>query len=83
MGENQEIKIRESLQAVFREVFDDDGLLLSEELTAEGYEAWDSLLHIQLVAAAEKKFRVKFTTREILKLKNAEDFVRLIAGKLS
>jgi acyl carrier protein len=71
----------EKLQEVFRDVFEDEGLELFPEMTADDYEAWDSLAHFQLVFGVERAFGVKFTTGEILKMKNVGEMVKLIDGK--
>ena len=79
-------KLLEEMQEVFRDVFDQDDLVLAEEMTAEDIEGWDSLMHINLIIAVEKKFRVKFATAEISNLKNEDQdvgtFRQLLAGKL-
>lgn len=74
--------IKNELQEVFREVFDDDALSITNEMTAKDYEGWDSLAHINLLVAAEKRFGVRFATGEISNLKNVGDFIRLIQNKL-
>lgn len=53
------------LNAIFIEVFDDDTISLSEEITANDIEKWDSLNHIHLVMFIERDFDVRFTTEEI------------------
>jgi acyl carrier protein len=75
------MNIIDELQEVFRDVFDDDEIALNREMTAEDIEDWDSLMHIQLIVAAEANFGVKFTTAEVIALKNVGDFVDLIARK--
>lgn len=55
----------EDLIPVFREVLENDTLVVNESTTAEDVEEWDSLNHIYLVVAIEKKFKIKFTTQEI------------------
>lgn len=57
------------LQEVFREVFDDPGLILNEQMTADDVEGWDSLAHINLIIAVERQLGVKFATAEISRLK--------------
>lgn len=54
-----------ALQAVFQEVFDDDGLAIADGMAREDLPAWDSLGHIRLVAATEEAFGVSFTIEEI------------------
>jgi acyl carrier protein len=71
------------LTSVFRDVFDDESLTITDETTASDIEDWDSLSHIDLIAAIEKQFAVKFTTREITDLKNVGDFTSVLAQKLS
>lgn len=76
-------EIKAQLNDVFREVFDDDAITIHEAMTAKEVEGWDSLNHVNLVVAAEKHFRVKFTTREINALANVGDFIALIGRKLA
>jgi acyl carrier protein len=74
-------EIRQSLTEVFREVFDDDTLVLRDETNADDIEAWDSYMHINIVVAAEMRFGIKFLTSEIEALKNVGEFVALIYRK--
>jgi acyl carrier protein len=71
------------LTSIFRDVFDDESLIITDETTASDIEDWDSLSHIDLIAAIEKQFAIKFTTREITDLKNVGDFTSVLAQKLS
>lgn len=73
--------IKNSLQKVFREVFDDDTIEIRSDMTAADIEDWDSLAHVELVVAVEKTFNIKFTTQEIKGLKNVGDFMNLINKK--
>ena len=57
------------MQEVFRTVFGDDQLELSEAMTAADVDGWDSLAHLNLIVAIEKRFGVKFATAEISRLK--------------
>ncbi len=61
--------IRAETQEVFRQVFDDPEIVLRDEMTADDIPGWDSLTHINLMVAAEKRFKIKFATAEISRLK--------------
>lgn len=70
------------LQAVFREVFDDDTLDISPEMTAHDVDGWDSLSHINLVIALEAEFNLKFSQKELLAFKNIGDLQACLSRKL-
>jgi acyl carrier protein len=54
------------LQRVFREVFYDDDLKLSDDLSPRTMPEWDSLAQVRLIASLEDEFAVKFTTEELV-----------------
>ena len=66
---------------IFRDVLDDDSIMLKPETIAEDIEDWDSLTHIQLVVAIEKKFGIKFSTSEINGFKNVGEMCDAVAKK--
>ncbi len=74
-------EIHKKLTYVFRDVFDDPSLEISDSTTAKDVEEWDSLTHINLIVAAEKAFGVSFTTKEVKALANVGDFIRLIGNR--
>ncbi|OHV41565.1 MULTISPECIES: acyl carrier protein [Pseudofrankia] len=47
------------LQQVFREIFADDALVVSDDTTAADIPAWDSLAHINLMFAVENEFEIE------------------------
>ena len=69
------------LTSIFREVFDDDDLVLKPELTANDVDGWDSLTHIRLILSVQKAFGVKFSSVEMSRLKNVGDLVALTKHK--
>lgn len=75
------MEIREKVQMVFNDVFDDE-IEIYDEMVADDVEDWDSLTHIQLIVAIEKEFGIKFTTKEVSSLKNVGQFIKLIEEKL-
>ncbi|MDD2709062.1 MAG: acyl carrier protein [Verrucomicrobiae bacterium] len=73
--------IETDLASVFHEVFEDPLIVIRREMTAKDIPAWDSLMHIQLVVAVEKKFGIRFGTGEVEKLQNVGEMMDLIAKK--
>ena len=73
----------QQVQDIFRDVLDDEEIILEDTSTADEVEGWDSLTHIQLIVAIEKHFKVKFTSKEILSWKNVGELVNCLASKLS
>jgi acyl carrier protein len=49
--------------------------------TAQEVPGWDSLAHINLVAAVEEEFRIRFAMAELQKLQNVGEMVALIERK--
>ena len=74
--------IKKKLTEIFQDVFDDPSLEISDKTTANDIEDWDSLTHIRLIIAVEKKFGVNFITKDIKSLENVGDFINLISKKL-
>jgi acyl carrier protein len=80
------MKREEILQAVtivFREVLDNEHIVLTEQTTAGDIAEWDSLSHIHLVVAVEKRFGIRFGSREILGWKNIGGMIDSIVAKVS
>jgi acyl carrier protein len=71
------------LTPIFREVFDDDSIVLSRETTANDVDAWDSLSHMNMVMAVEVRFKIRFALGELPSLKNVGDLMDLIQKKLA
>ena len=77
--ENQEIY--ERLNNVFRDVFDDESIVVKPETTANDIEDWDSLKHINLVVAVEQEFGMKFNMNEVTTMKDVGDMVKIILDR--
>jgi acyl carrier protein len=74
-------EIHQKLAAVFRDLFDDPKLEITEKTTAQDIEAWDSIMHVNLIVAVETAFGVSFTTKEVKGLGNVGDLMGLIAKR--
>ena len=66
------------LNEVFRDVFDNQDINVSESTTAKDIEGWDSLTHISLLSAIEDEFGMEFSMGEAVKMKNVGDMVAII-----
>lgn len=75
-------EIYSKLNEVFQDVFDDEDITVNENTTADDIEDWDSLEHINLIVAVEKKFGIKFNMGEVNKFKNVGEMAEAIAAKL-
>lgn len=79
----ERIEILKKLNEIFIDVMDlDADFVLTEDMTADDIEEWDSLSHIQLIVAIEKEFGIKFTSREIMKWNNVGEMVDTILEKI-
>ncbi|MDD2970524.1 MAG: acyl carrier protein [Lachnospiraceae bacterium] len=72
----------ERLNTVFRDVFDDEDITVTDLTTANDIEDWDSLEHINLMAAVEEEFGIKFTMGQIVSMKNVGQMADIIQEKL-
>lgn len=78
----ERIEILAKVEEIFREELELNDLVLTDETTADDVEEWDSLSHVQLVAAMEEAFGIEFKSREILSWENIGDLIDSIEKKL-
>ena len=81
MPSNEEIL--KQVNEIFKDVLDNDDIVIKESTTADDIEEWDSLSHIQLIVAIEKHFKVRFTTAEITSYRNVGELCEGIRKKLA
>jgi len=77
----QTIELLEILSGIFRKVLKRDDIFLTENTTAYDVEGWDSLTNMVLIGEIEKTLGLRFTFREIVKLKNVGDLCHAITEK--
>ena len=70
------------VQDIFREIFDEDDMVIEDKTNSDDVEEWDSLNHINLVSAIEKEFKIKFALVELMTLKDVGAMVDLMMEKL-
>ena len=75
-------QIYAQLTEIFKDLFDDESIVLTAETTAKDVPGWDSFNHINLMVAVEARFKIKFKTAEIESLHNVGHLVDVIASKI-
>lgn len=75
-------EVYETLNEVFRDVFDDESIEVNDETTSDDIEDWDSLEHINLIAAVEQEFGMKFNMGQVVTMKNVGEMVDIILSQI-
>ena len=75
-------EILEKVNEVFRDVFDDETIVVVEDTTADDIEDWDSLTHITLITEIESEFGFKFAMKDVLGMKNVGEMLDIIAREI-
>jgi acyl carrier protein len=79
----QQQEIYALLTPIFHDIFDDDTLVLTPELTAASVPEWDSFNHINLIVAVEARLKIKFQTAELESMNTVGHLAGLIEKKLA
>jgi len=75
-------QLRAEVQTTFREVLNNPTLELTDDMSANHVQGWDSIAHIDLIYALEKRFKVRMTTGEVSRLANVGDLISLLHQKV-
>jgi len=73
----------ETVREIMMSVLHLDDLDLTLQTTAADVEEWDSLHHIRLIIAIERRFKIKFKNSEVEQLTNVGDLVSAIDRKVA
>ena len=76
-------KVFNGVQDIFRDIFDEDDMVIGDDTSSADVDEWDSLNHINLVSAIEKDFKIKFSLTELIVLKDVGAMVDLMMNKLN
>jgi len=69
------------VQNIFKNIFNDNDMVITYSTNSDELENWDSLNHINLMGAIEKEFNIKFALGELIELKNVEAIVNLLINE--
>lgn len=75
-------EIVEKLTEIFRTTFNDQELVLNDNMNAGDVETWDSLTHMLMVSEVESQFGIRFKLKELNHLKTVGDIVSILEEKL-
>jgi len=76
------MKCQDVLNQVFQMVFANRTLNVQPEMTPNDIDGWDSMAHVNLIAAVEARFHIKFATKELRSIETVGDLGALIDGKI-
>lgn len=77
------MELQAKLNEIFCEVFDDDDIKITPEMTANDIDGWDSLSHVNLIVAIETRFNIRFNQKELLTFKNVGDLLNSTRSKIT
>ena len=75
-------EIFNGVQDIFRDIFDEDELIIEDKTNSDDIDEWDSLNQINLVCAIEKEFKINFNLEELMELKDVGAMIDLMLEKL-
>ncbi|MDN3658905.1 acyl carrier protein [Ferruginibacter paludis] len=77
-----ENKTLDGLTEIFRKVFAEPGLVLTERMSSRDVEKWDSLAHLIMIKEVETYFHISFKIRELASIQNVGDLICVVDSKL-
>lgn len=75
-------EMHDRIQAIARDAFDDDGLVLTDSTSAEDVPGWDSLAHVNFMYAVEEEFDVQFDEDEFAGYANIGELKQILSAKV-
>ena len=76
-------EISTRLTAVFRDVFEDNSIVIHDGMTTKDVKKWDSVSHIDMICRVEEVFEIRLTTRQVAGLKTVGELLSLIEEKVA
>jgi len=77
------MKCQVHLNQVFQMVFANPRLNVQPEMTPNDIDGWDSMAHVNLIAAIEVSFHIKFAVKELRSIKTVGDLGALVDSKIA
>lgn len=74
--------ILEAIADTMRELFEDDTLQVTPELSRENEERWDSMNHLNIIFALEARFGIRFGVTDVESIRTVADLIAIVQDKL-
>ena len=75
-------EVFEKVTEIFRDVFEDDEIIISDNTTSADVEEWGSLTHLTLINEIEMEFGIRFKLSEVQDSKNVGELVTALIKHL-
>lgn len=76
-------EILKEVNEIFRDVFDDEEIIVNDNTVADDIEDWDSLEQVNLIVAIEKRFNMRFKMEEVYSMKNVGEMLNIIEERIN
>jgi len=76
-------KILRELEIIFKKIFRDKNLTITNKTKREKILEWDSLGTVKLIIVIEKKFKIRITPNESIDINNVHSLINIISKKIS
>ena len=70
--------IKTAVTEIFKDLLDDDSIVISEETSRENTEDWDSLFHMALMATIASEFSIQIKTEDIVSTRDIGGIIDLV-----
>jgi acyl carrier protein len=74
---------KDKVAAIFREIFEEPELELSDDLDPRSVTNWNSFTFLTLILRLEEEFGVSFPPDEVQAVNNAGDILRMVGAHAS
>ena len=71
------------LQDVFRQIFDDDGLVVTPATSRRDLADWDSVAHVKIILSLEEEFAIRFTEDEVSSIQTVGELLDAVESHKS
>ena len=77
------IDLLKKVQETFREVLNNDDIVLVESMGPSDVDEWNSLAQVQLLTELEHEFDIRFSLMELMSINTVGDIIEALLAHLS